>query len=110
MPFGLCNAPVTFQRCMVAIFDDIVDDFVEVFMDDFSFLGKSFQVCLQNLYKVLGRCDDTNLVLNQKKYGYFVREGIVLGHKVFKSGLEEDKAKIEVIENLPPFIYVKWGG
>ena len=42
IPFGLCNAPVTFQRCMVAIFNDMVDDFVEVFMDDFSFLGKSF--------------------------------------------------------------------
>ncbi|GJX25483.1 DNA-directed DNA polymerase [Tanacetum coccineum] len=36
MPFGLCNAPATFQRCMTAIFYDMVEDFMEVFMDDFS--------------------------------------------------------------------------
>ncbi|GKA77161.1 reverse transcriptase domain-containing protein [Tanacetum coccineum] len=36
MPFGLCNAPITFQRCMTAIFHDMVEDFMEVFMDDFS--------------------------------------------------------------------------
>lgn len=102
MPFGLCNAPTTFQRCMMAIFHDMVEDFVEVFMDDFSIFGKSFEVCLQNLDKVLARCEDTNLVLNWEKCHFFVREGMVLGHKVSKSGLVVDKAKVEVIEKLPP--------
>ena len=53
MPFGLCNAPVTFQRCMMSIFSDMVGDFLEIFMDDFSVFGKSFESCLNNLEKIL---------------------------------------------------------
>ncbi|XP_061348802.1 uncharacterized protein LOC133294170, partial [Gastrolobium bilobum] len=49
MPFGLCNAPATFQRCMMAIFTDMVENFVEIFMDDFSVFGESFESCLKNL-------------------------------------------------------------
>ena len=64
MPFGLCNAPATFQRCMTAIFVNFVEDIIEVFMDDFSVYGKTFKNCLFNLDKVLQRCEDTNLVLN----------------------------------------------
>ncbi|XP_055812065.1 uncharacterized protein LOC129881982 [Solanum dulcamara] len=107
MPFGLCNAPATFQRCMIAIFHDMVEDFVEVFMDDFSVFGESFDLCLKNLEKVLARCEETNLVLNWEKCHFLVKEGIVLGHKVSKDGLEVDKAKIEVIEKLSPPISVK---
>ena len=48
MPFGLCNAPTTFQRCMMAIFSDMVENCIEVFMDDFSVFGSSFDCCLSN--------------------------------------------------------------
>ncbi|XP_070056975.1 uncharacterized protein [Nicotiana tomentosiformis] len=106
MPFGLCNAPATFQRCMMAISTDMVEQFVEVFMDDFSVFGSSFDECLTNLAKVLDRCEETNLVLNWEKCHFMVREGIVLGHKVSKDGLEVDKAKVEAIEKLPPPISV----
>ena len=64
MPFGLCNAPATFQRCMVSIFSDYVENIIEVFMDDFSVYGDSFDRCLENLALVLKRCMETNLVLN----------------------------------------------
>ena len=64
MPFGLCNAPGTFQRCMMAIFSDMVEKTIEVFMDDFSVLENSFDNCLENLRSVLVRCEETNLVLN----------------------------------------------
>ena len=64
MPFGLCNAPATFQRCMLAIFSDMIERIIEVFMDDFSIFGNSFDYCLSNLSLVLQRCQDTNLVLN----------------------------------------------
>ncbi|GKE30805.1 reverse transcriptase domain-containing protein [Tanacetum coccineum] len=64
MPFGLCNAPATFQRCMTTIFHDMVEDFMEVFMDDFSVFGNSFDCCLANLDRMLARCEETNLVLN----------------------------------------------
>jgi len=64
MHFGLCNTPTTFQRCMLAIFSDLVEKCIEVFMDDFSVFGASFDQCLENLNTVLKRCVDTNLVLN----------------------------------------------
>jgi len=67
MPFGLCNAPTTFQRCMLSIFSDMVECFFEIFMDDFSVFGDSFDDCLTNLEKVLNRCEEKNLVLNWKK-------------------------------------------
>nr|XP_016446324.1 PREDICTED: RNA-directed DNA polymerase homolog [Nicotiana tabacum] len=67
MPFGLCNATATFQRCMMSIISDMVEDFLEVFMDDFSVMGDSFEHCLDNLKQVLKRCEETNLVLNWEK-------------------------------------------
>ncbi|XP_073019319.1 uncharacterized protein [Primulina eburnea] len=101
MPFGLCNAPATFKRCMMAIFHDMIEDFIEIFMNDFSVFGSSFDTCLINLSKVLERCEESNLVLNWEKCHFMVREGIVLGHKISETGIEVDKAKIEVIEKLP---------
>ncbi|GJY92253.1 reverse transcriptase domain-containing protein [Tanacetum coccineum] len=108
MPFGLCNASVTFQRCMLAIYDhDMIEESVEVFMDDFSVFGNSFDNCLNNLDKMLQRCKDANLFLNWEKCHFMVKEGIVLGHKVSGAGLEVDKAKIDVISKLPPATNVK---
>ncbi|GKA24278.1 reverse transcriptase domain-containing protein [Tanacetum coccineum] len=101
MPFGLCNAPGTFQRCMMAIFHDMIEETMEVFMDDFSVFGDSFSSCLSYLDKMLKRCEDTNLVLNWEKCHFMVKEGIVLGHKISKSGIEVDKAKVDVIAKLP---------
>ncbi|GJR88555.1 reverse transcriptase domain-containing protein [Tanacetum coccineum] len=101
MPFGLCNAPGTFQRCMMAIFHDMIEKTMEVFMDDFSVFGDSFSTCLAHLEKMLKRCEDTNLSLNWEKSHFMVKEGIVLGHKISKSGLEVDRAKVEVIAKLP---------
>ncbi|GJW11315.1 reverse transcriptase domain-containing protein [Tanacetum coccineum] len=101
MPFGLCNAPSTFQRCMMAIFYDMIEKTMEVFMDDFLVFGDSFDSCLSNLEKMLKRCEDTNLVLNWEKCHFMCREGIVLGHKISKSGIEVDRAKVDVIAKLP---------
>ena len=102
--FGLCNAPSTFQRYIMAIFSDMVERTIEVFMDDFSTIDKSFDNFLENLRQALIRCEETNLVLNWKKCHVMVKEGIVLGHRISKRGIEVDKAKIETIEKLlPPF-------
>ncbi|GJU81641.1 reverse transcriptase domain-containing protein [Tanacetum coccineum] len=101
MPFGLCNAPATFQRCMTVIFHDIVEDFMEVFIDDFSVFGNSFDCCLATLDRMLARCEETNLVLNWEKCHFMVKEGIVLEHKISGTGIEVDRAKIDVIAKLP---------
>jgi len=67
IPFGLCNAPATFQRCMMAIFFNFIEDIMEVFMDDFFVYDTTFDHCLKYLSKVLQRCKDMNLVLNWEK-------------------------------------------
>ncbi|GKD32383.1 reverse transcriptase domain-containing protein, partial [Tanacetum coccineum] len=74
---------------------------MEVFMDDFSVFGNSFRTCLSHLDKMLKRCEDTNLFLNWEKSHFMVMEGIVLGHKISKNGIEVDKAKVDVIAKLP---------
>ncbi|KAJ0754891.1 putative nucleotidyltransferase, Ribonuclease H [Helianthus annuus] len=101
MPFGLCNAPATFQRCMMSIFSDMVGESLEIFMDDFSIFGSSFETCLDQLDKVLKRCVETSLVLSWEKSHFMVQEGIVLGHVVSSRGIEVDRAKVQVISTLP---------
>nr|GEW53946.1 reverse transcriptase domain-containing protein [Tanacetum cinerariifolium] len=88
-------------RCMMAIFHDMIEKTMEVFMDDFSVFKKSFQRSLSHLERMLKRCEDTNLCLNWEKSHFMVKEGIVLGHKIFKQGIEVDKAKMDVITKLP---------
>ena len=79
---------------MTAIFSDFCEKIVEVFMDDFFVYGKSFDDCLRNLDRVLQRCKQTNLVLNWEKCHFMVNEGIVLGHKISKRGIEVDKPRL----------------
>jgi hypothetical protein len=101
MPFGLYNAPATFQRCILSIFSDMIERFLEIFMDDFSVFVDSFDDCLTNLKKVLNSCEEKNLVLNWEKYHFMVTNSIVLGHIVSSKGIKVDKSKIELIANLP---------
>ncbi|RVW89429.1 Retrovirus-related Pol polyprotein from transposon 297 [Vitis vinifera] len=101
MPFGLCNAPATFQRCMLSIFSDMVERIMEVFMDDITVYGGTFEECLVNLEAVLHRCIEKDLVLNWEKCHFMVRQGIVLGHIISEKGIEVDKAKVELIVKLP---------
>nr|XP_027118569.1 uncharacterized protein LOC113735782 [Coffea arabica] len=107
MLFGLCNAPTTFQRYMVSILSEYVKKIIEVFMDDFSVYGDSFDECFDNLALILKRCIETNLVLNWKKCHFTVEHGIVLGHVVSAKGIEVDKAKVDIISALPYLISVR---
>ncbi|GKB66418.1 reverse transcriptase domain-containing protein [Tanacetum coccineum] len=86
---------------MVAIFHDMIEKTMELFMDDFSVFGDSFSSCLSHLDKMLQRCEDTNLMLNWEKCHFMVKEGIVLGHNISKTRIEVDKAKVDVIAKLP---------
>ena len=82
----------------MSIFSDMIEEIMEVFMDDFSIYGKTFDQCLENLDKVLQQC---------RQKDFMVHEGIILGHLVSEQGIEVDRVKIEVIEKLPPPINVK---
>ncbi|RDX89426.1 Retrovirus-related Pol polyprotein from transposon 17.6, partial [Mucuna pruriens] len=101
MPFGLCNAPSTFQRCMISIFSNLLQDCMEVFMDDLTVYVESFDACLENLSRVMTRCIDTNLELIFDKCHFMGTKGIVLGHLVSSRGIEVDKSKIDIITSLP---------
>ena len=107
MPFGLCNASGTFQRCMMSIFSDLAEEVMEIFMDDFTVYGSNFEQCLHNLGTILQRCKDNNLALNWEKCHFMVTEGIVLGHMISAIGLEVDQAKVSIIRNLMPPTTVK---
>nr|GEY38005.1 reverse transcriptase domain-containing protein [Tanacetum cinerariifolium] len=87
--------------CMMAIFHDMIEKMMKVFMDDFSVFGNSFGTCLSYLDKMLKRFEDTNLFLNWEKSHFRVKEGIILDHKISKNGIEVDKAKVDVIAKLP---------
>jgi hypothetical protein len=101
MPFGLCNAPATFQRCMPAIFHGFCEEIVEVFMDDFSVYGTSFDNCLHNLDKVLQRCEETNLILNWEKCHFMVNEGIFLDIKSPKEVLKLTEQRLKQLRKCP---------
>ncbi|GJY48523.1 reverse transcriptase domain-containing protein [Tanacetum coccineum] len=92
---------------MLAIFHDMIEESVEVFMDDFFVFGDSFNKCLNNLDKIIQRCKDAHLILNWEKCHFMVKEGIMLGHKVSGAGLEVDKAKFDVISKVPPLNNIK---
>ena len=100
MPFSLCNAPATFQRCMLSIFSDMVERIMEVYMNDITIYGGTFEDCLANLETVLNKCIEQNLVLNWEKCHFMVNQGIVLGHVISNKGFEVDKAKVELISKL----------
>jgi hypothetical protein len=92
---------------MMAIFSNLIEKVMEVFMDNFFVYGKTFEDCLANLDKVLKRCQMADLVLNREKCHFMILEGIILRHKISEKGIEVDKAKIEVIEQLPLSTNVK---
>ena len=98
MPFGLCNAPATFQRCMMAIFSDFCEKICEVFMDDFSVYGSSFDDCLSNLARVLQRCEETNLVLNWESATLWLMKVLSWGIKFLKEVLKLIKPRLMLLK------------
>ena len=92
---------------MLSIFSDMVERILEVYMDDITIYGGTFEECLTNLETVHNRCIEKNLVLNREKCHFMVNQGIVLGHVISNKGIEVDKAKVELISKLPSPTNVK---
>jgi len=97
LPFGLCNVPTTFQRVVLAIYSDLIHDYVEIYMDDFTVYGDDFPQALENLEKVLICCEEADLAPSSDKCRIMQIDGIVLGHHVSFEGIQVDPTKIEVI-------------
>ena len=101
MPFGLCNAPGTFQRAMMIIFQDFLRKFLEIFMDDFCVFSsrEEHKKCLESTFK---KCKEANLSLHPEKCYMAMEEGILLGHRIGKEGIKVDPDKVKVIKALLP--------
>ena len=86
LPFGLCNAPATFQRAVISIFSELVNDSMEIFMDDFTH-GIFFEEALENLKKVSTHYEQTQLSLSTEKFHMIMSEGVVLGNFISSDGI-----------------------
>nr|GEV18856.1 reverse transcriptase domain-containing protein [Tanacetum cinerariifolium] len=95
------------HKCTMAIFRDMIEKTMEVFMDDFLVFGNSFETCLSYLEKMLQRCEDTNLCLDWEKSHFMVKEGIVIGHKNSKNGIEIARPMTCLLEKDTLFFFSK---
>ncbi|GKB87542.1 reverse transcriptase domain-containing protein, partial [Tanacetum coccineum] len=111
MPFGLCNAPGMFQMCMMAIFHDMIEETMEVFMDDFSVFGDSFSSCLSHLDKMLKR-EKVDVVAKLPHPTTVKGVRCFLGHVGFYRRFIQDFSKIarpmtHLLEKESPFFFSK---
>eukprot|EP00253_Pinus_taeda_P008113 PITA_08113 len=101
LPFGLCNAPATFQRAILSIFADLINEGLEVYMDDFTPYEEEFDPALETLEKVLQRCIDTRICLSHEKCYMMMTEGLIIGHFISAAGIQVDPAKIQILLLIP---------
>ena len=101
MPFGLCNAPATFQTLMQSVLADFLDDFVVVYLDDILIYSRNDVEHRQHIRKVLQRLREHKLYANRKKCEFGRRSVHFLGHVISNDGIAMDKAKVDAINQWP---------
>lgn len=101
MPFGLCNAPATFERLMEIVLAGLIGEACLVYLDDVIIVGKDFESHNKNLLQVLNKIKAANLRLSPKKCSFFKKEVKYLGHIVSSKGIQTDPDKIKAIEDWP---------
>ena len=102
MPFGLCNAPATFQRLMDRVYDGIAWKFVVVYLDDTIVYSQTFDDHLRHLNKVFRKIRKAGLCLNIEKCNFWMQRLPFLGHIIAPSGIAPDPAKIEAVQKIQP--------
>ena len=100
MPFGLKNAPATFQRLMNEVLYDFIGEFVEVYIDDIMIHSKNFEDHIVHVTKVLEKLKEYNLVIKLKKSKFFEQEIEFLGHEIGREGIKPNAKKVETINNI----------
>ncbi|GBM04785.1 Transposon Ty3-G Gag-Pol polyprotein [Araneus ventricosus] len=101
MPFGLCNAPATFERLMETVLRRLSSEACLVYLDDIIIVGRTFEEYLNNLRKVFQRLQKANLKLNLKKCRFFQKEVTYLGHVISAEGVKTDPDKIKAVVDWP---------
>ena len=101
MPFGLCNAPATFERLMELVLSGLHWQICLIYLDDIIIFGKTFAEMIQNLDTVLARFAQAGLKLKSQKCQLFKREVDFLGHVINKHGIHTNPQKIECVKTWP---------
>ncbi|GFW34934.1 retrovirus-related Pol polyprotein from transposon 297 [Trichonephila clavipes] len=99
MPFGLCNAPATFERLMETVLKGLTFEACLIYLDDVIIGGRTFEEHLQNIRKVLSKLSDANLKLNPSKCKFFHKEVNYLGYIIFAEGVRTDPEKVSAVKN-----------
>src|SRR6185503_782581 len=101
MPFGLCNAPATFQRCMHKVLGNLIYTKAPVYLDDINIHSSTFEQHLKDLQEVFDKLRAANLKLGRDKCFFCKDEIEFLGFIVGKDGIKTENSKIEKIKNFP---------
>ncbi|MBW0548856.1 hypothetical protein O181_088571 [Austropuccinia psidii MF-1] len=107
IPFGLTNAPASFQNIVNAIFQDLLDSYVVVYLDDIMVFSKSEEEHVTHVSNVLSRLRANNLFPKASKCLFHVSSVEYLGYVVSSEGLKMDQAKVQKILNWPPPLSLK---
>ncbi|GFW28490.1 retrovirus-related Pol polyprotein from transposon 17.6 [Trichonephila clavipes] len=99
MPFGLCNAPATFERLMETVLGGLSYEACLVYLDDIFTMGRSFEEHLKNIRRVLQKLKEANLKLSSSKCHLFRREVTYLGHIISAEGVRTDPDKISAVKD-----------
>ncbi|MCP4651911.1 MAG: RNA-directed DNA polymerase [Candidatus Omnitrophica bacterium] len=102
MPFGLKNAPSTFQRCLETALSGLIWKSCFLYIDDILVIGRTFEEHLENFEKVLIRLRQANLKIKLKKCNFLCKSILYLGHVVSAEGISVDPSKTEKVQNFPP--------
>ena len=101
MPFGLCNAPATFQRAMQTVLAGLEWRDCFVYIDDILVVSRTFEEHLQHLEQVFDRLRKANLRLKPKKCSFLCKEVSYLGHLISVEGVRPDPEKTEKVKCFP---------
>src|SRR5579884_631605 len=101
MPFGLCNAPVTFQCAMDTVLGEYNWNFTNVYINNLNIFSKDFEEHLDHLNKVFCRIRNVNLKLNLEKYNFCRRELLFLEHVITEERIFSDSSIIQKIKDFP---------
>ncbi|MCW4335348.1 MAG: reverse transcriptase family protein, partial [Candidatus Thiodiazotropha endolucinida] len=101
MPFGLCNAPASFERLMETVLAGLNWQICLIYLDDIIVTGKTFEDMVNNLDQVFNRLSDANLKLKPRKCRLFAREVEFLGHIISEQGIKTDPKKTEIVTTWP---------
>ena len=101
LPFGLCNAPSTFQRSMESVLGDLKWKVCVIYLDDIIVFSKTFEEHLEHLSAVFDRFREANIRLKPSKCTFGQSKVTYLGHIISRDGIQPDPEKVRLVQEFP---------